>query len=115
MLGTTFGGNHLACAASIAVLDVMKSENLLNNVVEVGQILERELSAISAEMSVRGRGLMIGIEFPLPVKEIRNRLLHEFRIFTGFSGSNVIRLLPPLTLTKQEAIFFVNCLRNIIE
>lgn len=113
MLGTTFGGNHLACAAGIAVLDVMKNENLIENAYQVGKLLIDQLSGISKELEVRGRGLMIGIECKQPVKEIRNRLLNEFRIFTGFSGTNVIRLLPPLTLNSGEALFFVNCLTEI--
>ncbi len=114
MLGTTFGGNHLACAAGIAVLDVLKNENLMENAHKVGELLMGLLSGISSEIQVRGKGLMIGIEFPYPVKEIRSRLLNDFHIFSGFSGSNVIRLLPPLTLTGKDAIFFVNCLSKII-
>jgi acetylornithine aminotransferase len=114
MLGTTFGGNHLACAAAIAVLDVMKDENLMENAQVTGEWLHHQLSGISGQFTVRGRGLMIGIEFRQPVKEIRSRLLNEFHIFTGFSGTNVIRLLPPLSLTNHEAIFFVNCLRKIV-
>ena len=115
MLGTTFGGNHLACAAGIAVLDVMKDEKLLENAESVGAFLMKELTAISTEFTVRGRGLMIGIEFPTPVKEIRARLLNEFHIFTGFSGTNTIRLLPPLTLGMQEAIRFIESFREAIQ
>lgn len=115
MLGTTFGGNHLACAAGIAVLDVMKEEKLVANAELVGTFLMKELTAISTEFTVRGRGLMIGIEFPTPVKEIRARLLNEFHIFTGFSGTNTIRLLPPLTLGMQEAIRFIESFREAIQ
>ena len=115
MLGTTFGGNHLACAAGIAVLDVMKDEKLLENAESVGAFLMKELTAISTEFTVRGLGLMIGIEFPTPVKEIRARLLNEFHIFTGFSGTNTIRLLPPLTLGMQEAIRFIESFREAIQ
>ncbi len=114
MLGTTFGGNHLACAAGIAVLDVMENENLIENACQVGDFIFEELSKLPAEMKLRGRGLMIGMEFPYPVKEIRNRLLNEFHIFTGFSGSNTIRLLPPLTLTKDDVNYFVNSLKKIL-
>lgn len=115
MLGTTFGGNHLACAAGIAVLDVMKEEKLVANAELVGTFLMKELSEISTEITVRGLGLMIGIEFPTPVKEIRARLLNEFHIFTGFSGTNTIRLLPPLTLGMQEAIRFIESFREAIQ
>lgn len=115
MLGTTFGGSHLACAAGIAVLDVMKDEKLLENAESVGAFLMKELTAISTEFTVRGLGLMIGIEFPTPVKEIRARLLNEFHIFTGFSGTNTIRLLPPLTLGMQEAIRFIESFREAIQ
>jgi acetylornithine/N-succinyldiaminopimelate aminotransferase len=110
MLGTTFGGNHLACAAAIAVLDVMESENLIENAFTTGNLIMNEIARISPDLEVRGRGLMIGIEFPGPVKEIRSRLLNEFHIFTGFSGSNVIRLLPPLSLNAQEGKRFVQSL-----
>ena len=115
MLGTTFGGNHLACAAGIAVLVVMKDEKLVENAESVGTFLMKELAAISTEISVRGLGLMIGIEFPTAVKEIRARLLNEFHIFTGFSGTNTIRLLPPLTLGRQEATRFIESFRAIVQ
>lgn len=115
MLGTTFGGNHLACAAGIAVLDVMKDEKLVENAESVGAYMMKELATISTEISVRGLGLMIGIEFPTPVKEIRARLLGEFHIFTGFSGTNTIRLLPPLTLGRQEATSFIESFRAIVQ
>lgn len=115
MLGTTFGGNHLACAAGIAVLDVMKDEKLVENAESVGAYMMKELATISTEISVRGLGLMIGIEFPTPVKEIRARLLGEFHIFTGFSGTNTIRLLPPLTLGRQEATRFIESFRAIVQ
>lgn len=114
MLGTTFGGNHLACAAGIAVLDVMENENLIENASHVGDLVFEELSKLPAEMKLRGRGLMIGMEFPYPVKEIRTRLLNEFHIFTGFSGTNTIRLLPPLTLTREDVNYFVNSLKKIL-
>ena len=114
MLGTTFGGNHLACAAGIAVLDVMKDERLVENAESVGFFLMKELARISAEITVRGLGLMIGIEFPTPVKEIRAKLLNEFHIFTGFSGTNTIRLLPPLALGRHEAIRFVESFRAVV-
>ena len=107
MLGTTFGGNHLACAAGLAVLDIMEKEQLVENSAIVGAYLMEELNKIDGIKVVRGLGLMIGIEFETPIKEIRRKLLFEKYIFTGVSGSNVIRLLPPLTLTLQQASYFI--------
>ena len=113
-LGTTFGGNHLACAATEAVLDTMESENLLENVNRVGEYLMTELQKLEGIEEVRGRGLMIGIEFKEPIKEIRRRLLFEEHVFTGVSGTNVIRLLPPLTLTMEEAQEFITRFRRVL-
>ena len=114
MLGTTFGGNHLACAAAIAVLDVMKYENLVENACLTGNYLMNRLSELNLDMTVRGRGLMVGIEFNHSVKEIRNHLLNHFHIFTGFSGTHTIRLLPPLSLTMEQAGYFVESLRETL-
>ncbi len=114
MLGTTFGGNHLACAAAIAVLDVMDQEHLVDNAAETGSFLMEGLSGLNGNFEIRGRGLMIGLEFPEPIKEIRMRLLNEFHIFTGFSGTNTIRLLPPLSLSKDQAAQFIGSLSKII-
>ena len=113
-LGTTFGGNHLACAAAAAVLEVMEEENLLENVNRVGEYLMEELKKIDGIKEVRGRGLMIGIEFEEPIKEIRRRLLFEEHVFTGVSGTNVIRLLPPLTLSLEEAEEFIKRFRKVL-
>lgn len=113
-LGTTFGGNHLACAAAIAVLDVMKSEHLVENAATVGAHLLEELTHFKQIKEVRGRGLMIGMEFEEPVKEIRKRLLFEQKVFTGVSGTNVIRLLPPLCLTQAEADEFLERLHRVL-
>ena len=113
-LGTTFGGNHLACAATEVVLDTMESENLLENVNRVGEYLMTELQKLEGIEEVRGRGLMIGIEFKEPIKEIRRRLLFEEHVFTGVSGTNVIRLLPPLTLTMEEAQEFITRFRRVL-
>jgi len=107
MLGTTFGGNHLACAAGLAVLEIMEKEQLLENAANVGAYLMDELKKIDGIKEVRGLGLMIGIEFETPIKDIRHKLLFEKHIFTGVSGMNVIRLLPPLTLNMQQASFFL--------
>ena len=114
-LGTTFGGNHLACAAVEAVLDVMEAENLLDNVNTVGDWLLAELKRIDGIKEVRGQGLMIGIEFDEPVKDIRRRLLFEERVFTGVSGTNTIRLLPPLTLTMEQAVLFIDKFKKTLK
>ncbi|MBR4620281.1 MAG: aminotransferase class III-fold pyridoxal phosphate-dependent enzyme [Salinivirgaceae bacterium] len=107
-LGTTFGGNHLACAGACAVLDIIKEENLVDNAAKVGNYLLSELKKIDRIKEVRGRGLMIGIEFEEPIKEIRNqRLLMEQHVFTGVAGTNTIRLLPPLSLSMAEAQDFI--------
>ena len=112
-LGTTFGGNHLACAAAIAVLDVMKEENLVENAAKVGAHLLEELKNFKGIKEVRGRGLMIGMEFEEPIKELRQKLLFEEKVFTGVSGTNVIRLLPPLCLSMNEADEFLNRLHHV--
>ena len=106
-LGTTFGGNHLACAAAIAVLDVMKQDGLVENAAKVGAYLMEELKKFPQIKEVRGQGLMIGMEFDEPIKDIRRCLLFEQKVFTGVSGTNVIRLLPPLCLTMAEADEFL--------
>lgn len=106
-LGTTFGGNHLACAAAIAVLEIFEAENLVENARKVGDYLKTELLKIPQIKEVRGEGLMIGMEFDYPVKELRTRLIKEERVFTGASGTNVIRLLPPLVLTMEQAEDFI--------
>ena len=107
MLGTTFGGNHLACAAALAVLDVMEEERLVENAARVGDYLLSELKAWQQEnphiTDVRGCGLMIGVEFDAPIKEFRQRLVKEQHVFTGAASTNILRLLPPLTLTMEEA------------
>ena len=108
-LGTTFGGNHLGCAAALAVLDVIEEEGLVQNAAEVGEYLMERLrnENLPHVVDVRGRGLMIGIELDQPYKEIRTRLVKEQHCFTGCSGTNVIRLLPPLCMTKADADDFV--------
>lgn len=113
-LGTTFGGNHLACAAAQAVLEVMEEEDLLGNVNSVGNYLMQELRKLPQIKEVRGRGLMIGMEFEEPIKEIRRRLLFDEHVFTGVSGTNVIRLLPPLTLTMEQAQEFIERFKRVL-
>jgi acetylornithine aminotransferase len=115
MLGTTFGGSHLACTAAIAVLDIIKVEHLVENAAKIGDYLMEELAKIPQVKEVRGLGLMIGIEFEQPIKEIRNRLLFEKKIFTGASGNNVIRLLPPLCLSKSDANLFLTSFKEILQ
>ena len=114
MLGTTFGGNHLACSAAIAVLDVMKGEKLVENAASVGNYLIGKLKELRGIKEVRGLGLMIGIEMDGPVKELRNKLLFEHKVFTGASGTNIIRLLPPLNLSKQDADLFLTRFKQAI-
>ncbi|MDD6889796.1 MAG: aminotransferase class III-fold pyridoxal phosphate-dependent enzyme [Bacteroidales bacterium] len=113
-LGTTFGGNHLACAAAIAVLEVMKEEHLVDNAAEVGAYLLARLQEIPGIKEVRGRGLMIGIEMEQPVKELRKQLIFEQHVFTGASGTNTIRLLPPLCLTRAQADEFLARFRAVL-
>ena len=110
-LGTTFGGNHLACAAALAVMDVMEQEQLVDNAARVGEYLMTELKKLPQIKEVRGQGLMIGMEFEQPIKELRLKLLKEQHVFTGVSGTNVIRLLPPLCLSMDEAKEFIDRLK----
>lgn len=123
-LGTTFGGNHLACAGALAVLDVIEGEGLVENAARVGEYLIKNLKEISASESgsaasakitdIRGRGLMIGIELDTPYKEIRNSLLFDQHVFTGCAGTNVLRLLPPLCLSIAEADEFLDKLQKVL-
>lgn len=117
-LGTTFGGNHLACAGAIAVIDVMESERLVENANIVGEYLMQRLRELMGEcqhiVDVRGRGLMIGIELDIPYKEPRTRLVSEQHCFTGCSGTNVLRLLPPLCITKDDADDFIERFKKVI-
>lgn len=107
MLGTTFGGNHLACAAAVAVLDVMKQDNLMENAAQVGSYLIEELKKFDKVLEVRGRGLMIGIELPTELSHVKKDLLMINKIFTGEAKPNVIRLLPALNITKEIADRFL--------
>lgn len=115
-LGTTFGGNHLACVAALAVLDVIEQEKLIENAAKVGTYLIEQLKALQLPhvVEVRGQGLMIGIELDCPQKEVRGKLLFEQHCFTGCSGANVIRLLPPLCLTIKQANDFIQRLKKAV-
>lgn len=115
-LGTTFGGNHLACAAALAVLDVFEQENLVENARIVGDYLIEQLKELShpSILDVRGRGLMIGIELDIPHKDVRLPLIYEQHCFTGCAGTNVLRLLPPLCLTKDEVDIFIEKFKKVL-
>lgn len=115
MLGTTFGGNHLACAAAVAVLDVMKVENLIVKAQSTGKYLMDHLTAIGGDFQVRGEGLMIGLEFKESVADLRKKLLYEYKIFTGVSGNKMVRLLPPLTLSKEDADQFLDSFTIVLK
>ncbi len=114
-LGTTFGGNHLACAAALAVLDVFEAEHLVDNAREVGQYLIDRLKALHSPhiLDVRGRGMMIGVDLDIPHKEVRQPLIYKEHCFTGCAGTHVLRLLPPLCLTKAEVDLFIDKLNNV--
>jgi acetylornithine/N-succinyldiaminopimelate aminotransferase len=112
MLGTTFGGNHLACAAAIAVLEVIEKENLMQNAEEVGNYLMEEIEKIAELKNVRGKGLMIGFDVPEELKDLKKNLLYKHKIFTGEAKPNVIRLLPSLALTKNDADKFLAALKE---
>lgn len=111
-LGTTFGGNHLACAAVLSVLEVIQKDELMKNTLEVGNYLMNELKSFDKITEVRGKGLMIGIDLPLELKHVKNDLLFENKIFTGYAAPNVIRLLPALNISKQEADLFLEALKD---
>ena len=117
-LGTTFGGNHLACAAALAVLDVIEEEHLVENAANVGSYLLAQLKTLAAEnpsiVDVRGEGLMIGIEFSDSIKPLRPRIVKEQHVFTGAASTNILRLLPPLSLTKAEADDFLSRLKQVL-
>ncbi|HWZ14464.1 MAG TPA: aminotransferase class III-fold pyridoxal phosphate-dependent enzyme [Mucilaginibacter sp.] len=114
MLGTTFGGNHLACAAGLAVLEIMEQDNLMKNAAEVGGYLISELKKLKEVKEVRGRGLMIGIELPAELADVRKELLFTHHIFTGEAKPNVVRLLPALNLTKAHADRFLETFSAIL-
>ena len=116
LLGTTFGGNHLACAAALAVLEVIEDNNLLTHATELGEYLRTELLEHAGAEEIRGRGLMVGIKYDFPIKNVRDKLLTEHHIFVGnASDPTVLRLLPPLNITKAEVDRFLQALYTLTE
>jgi acetylornithine/N-succinyldiaminopimelate aminotransferase len=115
MLGTTFGGNHLASAAALAVVEVIEKENLVQNAAEVGRYLMDELNKIPQLQNVRGRGLMIGFDVPEAIKDLRKNLLWKHKIFTGEAKPNVIRLLPSLALRKKDADQLLEAIKEEVQ
>ena len=118
-LGTTFGGNHLACTAALAVLDVFEQEHLVENAHKVGEYLAQRLRQMQLRtdhiLEVRGRGLMIGVVLDIPHKEVRSRLIHEQHCFTGCAGTNILRILPPLCLTEAQVDDFITRLETVLK
>lgn len=116
MLGTTFGGAPLACAASLAVLEVIEKEDLLENAFSIGQYIMEQLAELPGVVEIRGKGLMIGIEMAIPIKEMRNKLLYDHFILTGNSSNqNTIRLLPPMNITKKQADKLIKAFKKVTE
>jgi acetylornithine aminotransferase len=114
MLGTTFGGNPLACAAALAVIEVMQKDQLIQNANVLGAYLKNALEQIKGVKTVRGRGLMIGFEMEEELQDIRKVLLNDFKVFTGEAKPNVVRLLPSLAITKNDIDLFLNRLQDAI-
>lgn len=114
-LGTTYGGNHMACAAALAVIDVMNKEKLVENAAKVGKYLLNELSKFPEIKEVRGQGLMIGLEFDEPIKPLRDKLLFEEKVFTGVTGTHIFRLLPPLSVSMDEADEFLKRFKKVLK
>lgn len=115
MLGTTFGGNYLACAAALAVLEVIEKEDLIQNAQKVGSHLLAKAKKMLKGCKVRGYGLMIGLEFDEEIVALRKKLLFEEKIFTGVSGTKTIRILPPLNLSIEEADLFIDKLVKCVQ
>ncbi len=115
LLGTTFGGNHLACTAANVVLDIIEEEKLLDNATKIGAYIEKELAGISGITEVRGRGLMIGIELEAAVGPVRDALLHQHHIFMGYAGKHTLRLLPSLAIDQAMADRFLESLKSVLK
>ena len=115
MLGTTFGGSHLACAAAIAVLDVLEEENLMANVNEVSEYFKNEVSDLPGVKQIKGNGLMLGLEFDFEVGDLRKELIYNEKIFTGGAmNKKLLRILPPLNATKADIAIFVKALKKLL-
>ena len=114
MLGTTFGGNQLACAAALAVLEIIEEENLIEMAKQRGMYIKNRLKTIDGIENIRGRGLMIGFDVPPALKDLRKKLLYEFNVFTGEAKPNVIRLLPSLAISKKQTDEFLDALQEAI-
>lgn len=118
-LGTTFGGNHLACTAALAVLDVFESEGLVENAHNVGEYFIQQLKKLQKTephiIDVRGRGLMIGVEMDIPQKDVRNKLIYDEHVFTGCALTNILRILPPLVLTKDDVDEFIKRFKKVLD
>lgn len=115
MLGTTFGGSHLACAAALAVLEVINGEYLINNAAGLGKYLINELKKTEGVIQVRGNGLMIGVDISIPQAQFRSVLMKKYRVMTGYTGTNTLRLLPPLIITRKEADEFLAAFRGVMQ
>ena len=114
LLGTTFGGNHLACSASLSVLEILEKIDLKNKIIELEKYFRKKAEKISSIKKIKGRGLMLGLEFQYEVKELRKKLILEEKIFTGGSNNrNLIRILPPLTIEKKHIDLFFDSLKKI--
>jgi acetylornithine aminotransferase len=114
MLGTTFGGNHLACAAAKAVLDIIEEEKLVENAALVGEYLVEKSRTLKGLVETRGMGLMIGLEFGFDIAQLRKELLFTHHVFTGYSGKNTLRLLPPLGIGNRDVDQLINSLQTIL-
>ena len=116
MLGTTFGGNHLACCAAISVIDVIDNEKLIDNANQVSEYFLERIKEIPQVKKVKGKGLMLGVEFDFEVGELRKKLIFDKHIFTGGSSNkNLLRILPPLNINKEQIAFFINALKEILD
>lgn len=113
LLGTTFGGNHLACAASLAVLNVLEAEELMTNAKDISAYFMSKAKSLAGLKAIKGRGLMLGLEFDFPIAKLRKNLIHKHHIFTGSAkNQNIIRILPPLTVQKQHLDAFFEALKE---
>lgn len=116
LLGSTFGGNHLACTAALAVLEIIEAQSLMSHVIEINEVLVAELKKINGIKRIKGKGLMLGVEFNFPIKELRAELIHSYKIFTGVSNNpNLLRILPPLTITEEEIMAFPTALKQLVK